>query len=248
MDPSSSARPRFHEDPGIDLPEYRALSVVAVIGLIVGLASLVVLVEPGAWWLPLAGLAVSAVAVVRVSRSERLTGRGVALGGLALSVAMSVAVPADRLCYERLIGHEAEQFGYRWFELLGHYEPDRAFELTKHPATRLPPGSPVAKKDAEQQRELDAYLARPIVQKLLGLGDKARVSCERTERQSRFSTYDLATPVYKVVCETGGRTETFQVALHLVRLRLEQTDDTGSPTSVAQWQIRQAEEMQGEPR
>ena len=249
MDPSSPTRPRFREDPGIDFPEYRALSALAVIGSIVGLASLVVLVEPGAWLLPLAGLAVSAVSLVRISRSERrLSGRRFALAGLTLSVAMSAAVPADRWCYERLIRREAEQFGYRWFELLRRYEPDRAFELTKPPETRLPPGSPVAAKDPEQQRELDAYMTRPVVQKLLSLGDKMKVSCERTGRQSRSSTYDLATPVYKVVCESGGRTETIHVALDLVRMRLAQPDETGKPLAVAQWQIRHAEEVRGEPR
>jgi hypothetical protein len=249
MDSSSPIRPRFHEDPGIDLPEYRALSVLALAALAGSLASLVVLVEPDAWVLPLLGIALSTLALVRIVRSEqRLTGRWLAIASLGLSVAMGAAAPADRLYYDSLIRREAEQFGDRWFELLRNYEPARAFELTRHPENRLPPGSRGAVKDPERQRELDAYMTSPVVQKLLTLGDKLQVSCERTNNQKRGGSWDAATSVYRIECQPAGRPEVFRVALELVRWRVRQPDDSGKLVPVAQWQIRHAEEVTGEPR
>lgn len=244
MHSSSATRPRFSEDPQGGLPEYRPPSILALAGLLIGVASVVVLVEPGAWPVPLLGAVVSAVSLLRIARPDsRLTGRGVAMVGFGLSVAMGVAAPANRFCYDKLIRREAEQFGYRWFELLRRYEPDRAFELTKHPENRLPPSNNQDAPDTQRQRALEAYMTSPVVQKLLTLGEKAEIRYERTEGQDRAIDGDLVTLVYAVTSDEAGRTETFHVALILVRLRLVETDKSGTRTAYAQWQVRRSAEL-----
>ncbi len=88
-------------DPDADIVEYRALCVLAVAALILGLASPLAVVDPLLWTVPICGTIVSAAALWRIARNSSLTGRRLALAGLWLSVVFAVAGPVDWRLYRR---------------------------------------------------------------------------------------------------------------------------------------------------
>src|SRR5262245_45308902 len=90
---SVAGGPTFHTDDVEALSDYRTLSVLALVSLVIGLASPLAFAAPLALAIPIIGIAVALVALHRISRSEGLlAGRWAAITGLALSVASIVAV------------------------------------------------------------------------------------------------------------------------------------------------------------
>jgi hypothetical protein len=102
---------------------YQAVSMHAVFGLLCGLAGALALSGPLAWPIAWLGLALSAVALVRIGRNAPvLTGRKAALAGLFLSALFAVAGPAEWLSYRWMVRREALQFARDWLDLLKNSE------------------------------------------------------------------------------------------------------------------------------
>lgn len=75
--------------------QYRALSTAAVASLIVGLLSVLAMLDWTLVAIPVSGVLLATVALVKVRRhSEELSGAGLARSGLALSVLFLIAGPA----------------------------------------------------------------------------------------------------------------------------------------------------------
>ena len=70
MTPSEShAQPfRLSDVPDADIARYRALSVLAVAGLVLGLASPSAVLDPLLWAVPICGAIVSTAALWRIAR------------------------------------------------------------------------------------------------------------------------------------------------------------------------------------
>src|SRR6476646_8224154 len=92
--PSTSAAfsPAFHDDDAEQATGYRTLSVLAIIGLVIGIISWVALFHPLLIVVPLVGIGVSILALRQISTNPSvIAGHGVALVGLALCIASLVA-------------------------------------------------------------------------------------------------------------------------------------------------------------
>ena len=75
--------------------EYRPISGWALAALFIGLVSFVALFHPLLWSVPMAGVVVSLIALLRISHADvPLVGRKAALIGLAFSLLYGVAAPA----------------------------------------------------------------------------------------------------------------------------------------------------------
>ena len=78
---------------GVGTQEYVAINVPAVVGLLIGFASILALLDKVLLAIPIVGVIVTLVALRQVRESNGTqTGRGFALGGLFLSVALGVFV------------------------------------------------------------------------------------------------------------------------------------------------------------
>jgi hypothetical protein len=216
-----------------DLAQYRALSVPAVAGLILGLLSVVALVDPLAWLVPLTGVVVSAVALRKIARAApALTGRRAALAGLVLSVLFGTAAVADWTAYRALTRHEARQFALLWFELLAEREPKKAFQLTLSPRERHPADEGLTefyREGPHWHRMLLDYVDRPLVRTLLALGPRAVVRYYETRWQQSEGDREKLYQVFAVTFDDGGQKKTFFVGLTLHRIKLE--------SGPAVWQI-----------
>src|SRR5436305_15202732 len=91
----------FHGDDPEQITEYRTLSVLAIISLIIGLISPVAIAAPFLLVVPFVGIAVSLLALRRIAVSGGvLAGRWAATLGLVLSLASAV-VPVSHDVFQR---------------------------------------------------------------------------------------------------------------------------------------------------
>lgn len=98
-----------------ELGRYTSLSSLAVGAFLLGLGSLVALLAPLLVVIPLAGVLVSLFALVRIGRSEgALSGRSLAMVGLALSVVCGVASPLRVTMRDSLYSKQADQAARTW--------------------------------------------------------------------------------------------------------------------------------------
>src|SRR3954470_14191493 len=109
----------FHADDLEQASGYRTLSVPAIIGLVLGLASPLCFGAPLLFVIPIAGVALSLFALVRIGASDgALAGWWPAAAGLALSTAMWVAPSARGYVLKRVRTEQATEFATSWLHLV----------------------------------------------------------------------------------------------------------------------------------
>jgi hypothetical protein len=166
---------------GEDESTYRSLSVLAVIALVLGLLGPLALLAPLLLAVPFFGLAAAVIALRQISGSEgALTGRAVALGGLALSIASIATVYTRSELSEALLSRQARNVGTEWFARLQAGDVEGAFKLARDSlrATTPPPEDAAASQDAAP-KPYEQFRAQPVVDFLLSHGDHAKVSYVR---------------------------------------------------------------------
>ncbi|TWT96965.1 hypothetical protein Pla108_27420 [Botrimarina colliarenosi] len=151
---------------------YRPVSALAVVGLVLGLASLLSLVTPWLAFLPLAAVAISWAAAHQVQRDpEAQSGLGLAIAGMALSLVVLGALLVQRPVAKWLHQKSAVAVTDRFVELLAENDLVGALELTKPFPDRRP--SPELAKvfyesDAAAQAQLEEFTQRAEVQRVAG--------------------------------------------------------------------------------
>jgi hypothetical protein len=236
---TESGRPQFRLSAAeeADVAQYHAISLLAVLGLILGLAAPLAVLNPVLAVVPLAGIATSGLALYRISRAGgALIGYKAALGGLLLSVACGAAAVGDRLLYQALVRDEARRFAAEWFAALRDGKPEVAFELTRPPADRRPLDDKLAGDvfgDFEAREAVRQFVADRTVAALLALGPKARVRYYETADQGAEPRGEVVWQTYAVTFDTESGPSTFFVELVLERF-------PNAETGQAYWQIMRA--------
>ena len=157
---------------------YRALAPQAVAGLIFGLLAPLALIDPLLCLMPALGLLFSCWALRRIKNdSSALTGRGMAMVGLTISLLIAVAAPTEWLVYRWRVRDEARQFSALWFRYLVQDEPQKAHQLTMPPQRRLPFDQRLWDfyRNPRSREALQGYVSSPTVRALLTLGPRSRV-------------------------------------------------------------------------
>jgi len=235
---AADSRPHLTDHEDTQLAEYHALSKLAVAGLIFGLLAPVALVDPLLWALPLLGVVFSGFGLWRIAGGRAvLVGRKAALAGLMLSLFFGAVAAGDWLAYRLMVRAEARRFVGAWFEMLAGNQPMKAHQLTLYPRYRRVAAERLEDFYAEGprwQEELDEFLQRPLIAKLLDFGPEAQVRYLETTGHSRDGRKDYLFQVYAVTYQEDGRPKTIVVGMQLERHKQE--------TGVATWRIASVEE------
>ncbi|TWT43441.1 hypothetical protein [Botrimarina hoheduenensis] len=158
-------------DPDDELA-YRSLSPLAVTGLVMGVLSCAALVEPWLIALPVIAAAISLVAAASIARSpETLTGRNLAVTGLALAVAVFMAVQVSTRVSQHLHQSSAELIADRFVEALAAEDFVSAYELTLGLRYRRPSHDLAElyyESDEQARGQLDKFRSDLAIQTLAG--------------------------------------------------------------------------------
>lgn len=175
---SSAHRDVLPEHPDPDLIDYRPVSGWAMAALLLGLASILALVHPLLWCLPISGAVVSLVALRRIECSGvRVLGRKAALIGLAFSVIYGLAAPVRLKTHEHWLVARAERLADEFLEDLRTRQLDQAFALMLRSVEKAPSHKPAAGEKTDSEPPQDArqiFFSEQPVATLLRLGAQAR--------------------------------------------------------------------------
>lgn len=171
----------FHADDVEEIAGYRKLSVLAIVSLILGLASPLSFAAPLLLTIPILGTALSIIALRRIAASEgALGGQWAAAVGLALCVALGVTAVSRQQTTRFLRVRQAEQFARETLALLTAGDVENAFRRTIDGARPTPPpptpGTPPPKKTPYEQ-----FSEEPLVQALKSAGADAQIRLVETE-------------------------------------------------------------------
>jgi hypothetical protein len=221
----------FDEEEQEELAPYRPLSGLALLGLLLGLVSVFAYWQPALVVIPAVGAVVSGMALRRMSSDpQALSGRWLALAGLALAVGCGSAGIARFASYQWQFEREARTAVELWFEYLANAEPHKAHQLTKTPAERLPLDDKLwraYRNNNDLQAGIRDYVRQQPVRTLLALGRTAQVRFYQTEAASGNMADAETAEVYAVTYPDAGRTKTFFVHVTVRRLQRGRADAPG---------------------
>jgi hypothetical protein len=217
--------PRLFDASQEDVVEYHPLSGLAVTGMLLGLASPAAMLAPLLWVVPLAGVALSGLALWQIARRRPATvGRKMALVALAISVVFAAAAPTDWLACQRLLRREARQFAALWFETLARRAAEKAHQLRVDPRTRRPLDEQLAdayRRDDQLRRALDSMFQEAAFRRLLELGPSVEVRYVDAPAQGQDDNRTWFQLVYAVTPIAGPERKTFFVSLIVERIPLD---------------------------
>ena len=220
--------PRIFDAADEEVARYRAISSLALAGLLAGLLSPLAMLSPMLWFIPLAAVALAALALWRIAaRSPDLAGRPAALVALMLGTVFLVAAPTADQVYRWFVRRQAQEFARLWIDAVRHGEVLQAHQLTLDPKRRLPwqnlagepapPGGQGAgdASDAEAQslekrltghyrgndalrKTLKAFREEATMRTLFALGIDATFRYYQTIQQRREESSDLIQQIYAV--------------------------------------------------
>ncbi len=227
------------EDP--TLTEYRRVSVLAILALILGLAASGALIGGVLYAVPVAGLGVGLLALAKIKSSAgNSSGRALAQWGIFFSVLFGVAAVAHPLLYQELIGRQSRSFGQSWLELLTAGDAKQALayvdmQTKGQLVPRKTREKPVINDDFKA-KIFQAFQQEPVVQQLQAAGKQAHVRYQQTLAKPQLaSRFAQVTQIFSIlgndsasVAATGNNPAAsprpFYVRLHLKKIRSAGTE------------------------
>jgi hypothetical protein len=174
----AASSPVFHGDDPEQTTEYRTLSVLAIISLVIGLAAPLAIAGTFLLAIPLFGIAVSLVALRRIEHSGGvLAGKWMATIGLALCVASAILPVSHEMIQRAIRIHEAETFGRNWVAMVTAGNLKEAFRSTLD-ATR--PTAPPEQGAPPRTPPYDTFVNQPVIKALQAAGAGADIRVRET--------------------------------------------------------------------
>jgi hypothetical protein len=154
------------------------ISALAVVSLVLGLASPLSLAAPLLWAIPLVGAVIAVMTIRRIASSDGgLVGRSAAVIGLALCVGSLAAASTRAIVTEQALSSQAREAASEWLATLQSGDTRAAYEATvsgvRGPAPPPPPGSPAASEPVRDP--LADFRDHPLVRYVVSVGKEADV-------------------------------------------------------------------------
>lgn len=218
-EPYSAGNQMATGDPD-DVIEYRPVNPLAVVGLLIGLASALAFAHPLMWLLPALGTLISAWALRSLATAAtEQAGRKAALIGLTLSLLFGAAAVTRLVVFTWQLRVETQQLAKQWFEALRDGNPYLANQFTRPLAGRVGPDDDLLTRYAEPEERhyLSEYVEEPAVRMLLSLGKYAQVRYFANHVTDSLSSQPGVIDIYAVSVRSKGQTTSCFVELLWIR-------------------------------
>lgn len=204
-----------------DALEYRSLEPLAIVSVLLGLASPLAIFQPLLAVVPILGLLTALVAFVKIGGERARSGRGVALVGLVLST-FFLALPLARYASAQfMLRGQAVPVASEFLERLRQQRPEQALLLQMAPDYRPPIDDGLwsyYRNDEEARTQLEAFVKQPFVRMLLALGPDADVKFLKVNGIGAGNQLALADLHYTVTfTDEDGQRKTLIVGILLER-------------------------------
>ena len=229
---SSPVSPRLRSDEQ-PLAQYRSIAPLAIVAVILGVASALILTTPLLAPLPVAALVVGVAALRSIQKSSnQLAGQSVAIAGLCLAT-FFLGIGFSRHWFRQA---ELEQRGREmagiFLQLLQDGKPREAHQFRLSPSLRITAPEAIAEhyeKNSEAAQDLKTFATSIGIKDLLTRGKEAETRFEGVASASRDGQSDLLVFKYSYL-PVGEKNERQHLWLHINRRYDESTKNH-------QWEI-----------
>ena len=225
-----------------DMAGYSAISQAAVVALLLGLASFFAI--GNLLWLILPALAIfaAAVALVSIARSDgSVSGRWVALAGLALALLFASTAISRSVSRAWHVRSEARAIADNWLDLVRHGKLQSAHQWHLPAQERQRASTSLAQfyeQNPTAQEKFDNFFLTAPLSQIVAAPPAASLRYERVAEQLSLDKNDRVALVY--VLETSGQADEKTIEFVIVVERTTEID------AAAQWQIAAVVEPQDE--
>jgi hypothetical protein len=217
-----------------DLVEYRAVSVMAIVGLVLALCSAAGFGHPVFWTVAVVAVILNLVALRRIAEhSPPLLGRTAALVGLAVALTLGAAAPTQYFVSAARSRQEARQLGRLWLEAITNHNPELAVELEQPPGARLGPEEDLRanyRDEPAAAKGLREFSERPLVEVISAAGQNSRIQYLETLSHQVTLQKERIKSLWRVTYNQGNEPKSVYVQLVLVR-------ELVAPRRVWQWRV-----------
>lgn len=176
---------------------YRPISVMAVISILFGAASVLAFVSKEFWVLPVLGFVISIVTSRTLERAKReYAGQFLAKAGILLSLLFGVGAITKDFTRKLILANQAREFTNRYLDLLLENRVKESFVLAVEPYFRHGRESMTDQLIQQYSPKYRAHLANEIVQLLKGKGEVAQIVYHGTTLSIREQGFDLVGMLY----------------------------------------------------
>lgn len=180
LDIPASDRSAIHSDDASQLTGYQSPSALAILGLLLGLASPLCVFGKLLIAIPLVGAGVSLLALRRIAASEgELVGRPIAKIGLILSIVCGAAFVTNAAVTRQLRAPQAAEIGRQWIAFILAGNTQGAFQLTSGDP---PPDLSQPQEFGPEGNPYDRFLEMPVLKALVSAGKDAVIHDQGTVR------------------------------------------------------------------
>lgn len=177
------------------LAHYRSVAPLAVVAVVLGVASSLILTTPLLAPLPVAALVVGIAALRSIARSgDQLAGRPVAIAGLCLATFFLGLGLTRHLARQTELERSGRQMADIFLKLLQHGKPQEAHQFRLSPGLRITAPAAIAEhyeKNAEAGQELKTFMTSMGVKELIARGPEADTQYESVSSATRDGQSDL---------------------------------------------------------
>lgn len=218
-------------DGPLPVPEYRAISLWAMLALVLGLLSPVAVLSPILGIVPLVAIAIGCYALRRIHvNSDRLSGRWLAVAPLILApLFLGWGFSREFSRRERFFTH-AREFADDWLSILNRNEPYFAHQLWVQKKHRLDPhmNFEVAyQADESATNQFKMFMGTSPAKEILAAAPNAKFQFEEFLRHRQSGLTDVVTLQYTYDTPTAGK----------ARFWITVKRDFSNYTGRADWQI-----------
>ncbi|RIK74312.1 MAG: hypothetical protein DCC67_16720 [Planctomycetota bacterium] len=219
---------------------YRQVSPAAVVALVLGVGSLVALVGPAFFLVPVAAVGVALLALGRIRRSGgALAGEGLARLAIALAIACTAAALVRQSVRDNLMQRQAVQTAQEWLDRLakGRIKDARDLLTGDAASSLLPsrePGQPPPDPADAEQIILDRLRSDPLTRAL------AAASAAPTLDSAAPPQFEGPRAVVAAVFTVPGAASDDHRHATVQASRLRQYEDQGRPWRIDRWTIEPA--------
>jgi hypothetical protein len=203
--PAPAAPPKEEALPEAEVAFRPRTSLAAWLSLGFGIAAVLVLVSPLLALLAIAGAVSGLIALRALRRSEgQLSGEGLALCGLALSLFFLGLGLTQHLTRQSLVEQRARQLVDVWVRLLQEGQTQQAHQFRRPPPQRIRSAEALQEHYAtnkEASQELQSFVSAPGIKELIQHGAAADTRFEEVVSAVREGASDLLLLKYSYVAD-----------------------------------------------
>jgi hypothetical protein len=216
------------------LSRYRAVSLQALIALVLGIGSALALAHPVLWTVPLVAIGASLAALRSTSQPDApYSGRTLALLGLVAALFFGSCAIAGTVMSRLVMTRHARTIADEWVRLVQEGKLPRAHQWTQSFWFRELPDAPLDdlyREGSEAAQNMQAYFADEPARTLATLGPRSRIEFRRIEGIQGSIEQRLYLFRYRLVPETAAD-HTLDFIVPVQRAR-------DSESSLLHWQVR----------